>query len=101
VSEPGRHCTAEALESVTPSVLSIWRRVFQSFHRSNREDAEPQAIPRDDGSWLLAGSMSADEMADLLGITLPAKREYHTVASFATCPRLAKQQRFRAGGLRW
>jgi putative hemolysin len=35
-----------------------------------------------DGSWLLAGSMPADEMADQLGITLPAKREYHTLAGF-------------------
>jgi magnesium and cobalt exporter, CNNM family len=45
-------------------------------------EGEPQAIPRDDGSWLLSGSMPADEMADQLGITLPAKRDYQTVAGF-------------------
>jgi putative hemolysin len=64
---------------VTPAdILETIAGVF----RSDREDAEPQATPRDDGSWLLAGSMPADEMADQLGITLPAKREYHTVAGF-------------------
>src|SRR5262245_58314873 len=64
---------------VTPAdILETIAGVF----RSDRGDAEPQAIPRDDGSWLLAGSMPADEMADQLGITLPAKREYHTVAGF-------------------
>lgn len=64
---------------VTPAdILQTIAGVF----RSDREDAEPQATPRDDGSWLLAGSMPADEMADQLGITLPAKREYHTVAGF-------------------
>ena len=45
-------------------------------------DAEAQAVPRDDGSWLLAGWMPADEMADQLGITLPAYREYQTAAGF-------------------
>jgi putative hemolysin len=47
--------------------------------RSTGEAPEPDAIRRDDGSWLLAGSMPADEMADLLGITLPENRSYHTV----------------------
>jgi putative hemolysin len=50
--------------------------------RSDMGDREPQAIPRDDGSWLLAGSMPADEMADQLGIALPARREYQTLAGF-------------------
>jgi Transporter associated domain len=64
---------------VTPAdILATIAGVF----RSDREDAEAQAVPRDDGSWLLAGSMPADEMADQLGITLPAKREYHTLAGF-------------------
>ena len=64
---------------VTPAdILATIAGVF----RSDREDAEARAVPRDDGSWLLAGSMPADEMADQLGITLPAKREYHTLAGF-------------------
>ena len=38
------------------------------------------AIQRDDGSWLLPGDMAVDEMAELIGITLPPKRRYETVA---------------------
>lgn len=44
--------------------------------------SEPEAVQRDDGSWLLAGSLGADEMADRLGFTLPASRSYQTVAGF-------------------
>jgi putative hemolysin len=50
--------------------------------RAADDDAEADAVRRDDGSWLLAGSMPADEMAELLGIRLPADREYETVAGF-------------------
>ena len=48
--------------------------------RADHEAREPPAVQRDDGSWLLAGSMPADEMAEHLGITLPAERDYETVA---------------------
>lgn len=37
---------------------------------------------REDGSWLLAGSMAADEMAERLGIVIPQDRNYHTAAGF-------------------
>jgi len=47
--------------------------------RSDGEAPEPDAIRREDGSWLLAGSMPVDEMAELLGVTLPEARSYHTV----------------------
>ncbi|MCG7392334.1 hemolysin family protein [Microvirga sp. ACRRW] len=47
--------------------------------RSDGEAPEPDAVRREDGSWLLAGSMPVDEMADVLGITLPEARSYHTV----------------------
>ena len=50
--------------------------------RADDGEAEPDAIRRDDGSWLLAGSMPVDEMAELLDIRLPADREYETVAGF-------------------
>jgi len=64
---------------VTPAdVLEAIAGMF----RSDAEGEEPSAIPRDDGSWLLAGWMPADEMADQLGITLPARRDYQTVAGF-------------------
>ena len=46
-------------------------------------DAEgPPGVQRADGSWLIAGHMSADEMADTLAITLPVRRDYETVAGF-------------------
>lgn len=64
---------------VTPAdILEAIAGVF----RSNADSEEPKTIPRDDGSWLLAGWMQADEMADQLGIVLPAKRDYQTVAGF-------------------
>jgi putative hemolysin len=50
--------------------------------RSDRSDAEPNAVERDDGSWLLSGAMPADEMADTLGIALPLQRNFETVAGF-------------------
>src|SRR5262245_33523523 len=76
---------------VTPA--DILKTIAGGF-RSDGEDAGAQAVPREDGSWLLAGSMPADEMADQLGLTLPAKREYHTVAGFV----LAHLRRLPATG---
>ncbi len=62
--------------------------------RSDVPAEEQAAIPRDDGSWLLAGWMPADEMADQLGITLPPKRDYQSVAGFV----LAHLRRLPATG---
>ncbi len=42
--------------------------------------AEPDAVRRADGSWLIAGSMPADELADQLGLRLPPSRDYATAA---------------------
>jgi putative hemolysin len=44
---------------------------------------EEHSVQRADGSWLIPGSLPADEMADVLSITLPADRAYHTAAGFA------------------
>jgi putative hemolysin len=49
---------------------------------ADEDEAEGDAVRREDGSWLLAGSMPVDEMGELLGIKLPADREYETVAGF-------------------
>lgn len=49
---------------------------------SDEDVTEPKFASREDGSWLLSGWMAADEMGDLLGITLPEHREYQTVAGF-------------------
>jgi putative hemolysin len=50
--------------------------------RTDEGPAEPDAVQRDDGSWLIAGSMPADEMADRLSIAIPQERAYHTAAGF-------------------
>jgi len=47
--------------------------------RSDGDAPDPDAVRRDDGSWLLAGSMPVDEMAEILGVHLPENRSYHTV----------------------
>jgi putative hemolysin len=44
--------------------------------------AEPDAIQRADGSWLVSGLMPADEMAEQLAIPLPPSATYHTVGGF-------------------
>lgn len=62
---------------VTPAdVLEAIVGAFKS------EGDEPNAVQRADSSWLLAGSMPVDEMADQLGLALPPKRSYATVAGF-------------------
>jgi putative hemolysin len=50
--------------------------------RTDEGPAEPEAVQREDGSWLIAGSMPADEMAERLAIALPPDRSYHTAAGF-------------------
>jgi putative hemolysin len=60
---------------VTPAdVLDAIAGAFQSH-----ED-EPEAVQREDGSWLVAGWMPVDELADLLGLQLPERRSYDTAA---------------------
>ena len=49
---------------------------------TDETEAEPDAVQREDGSWLLAGWKPADDMAELLKLALPARRDYHTVAGF-------------------
>ena len=69
-----------------------------------RDEAEPGAVRREDGSWLLAGDLSADEMADLLGFALPTPRDYQTAAGFilALARRLpATGEAFTAEGWRF
>jgi putative hemolysin len=64
---------------VTPAdILEAIAGVF----KSDAEGLEPHAVERDDGSWLLAGAMPVDEMADKIGIALPDNRSYETVAGF-------------------
>jgi len=64
---------------VTPAdILEAIAGVF----KSDTAGLEPYATERDDGSWLLSGSMPVDEMAELVGVPLPEQRGYETVAGF-------------------
>jgi putative hemolysin len=60
----------------------ILEAIVGSF-RTDEGPAEPDAMQRDDGSWLISGSMPADEMVERLAISVPADRDYHTAAGFA------------------
>ena len=50
---------------------------------ASNADTDPPMVEREDGSWLLSGSLSADALTDQLGIPLPEDRDYATVAGFA------------------
>jgi putative hemolysin len=51
---------------------------------SNRDDGhDPPMVEREDGSWWLSGSLPADALSDVLGISLPEDRDYATAAGFA------------------
>ncbi len=45
-------------------------------------ETDPPLVEREDGSWLVSGSLSADTLADRLGIGLPEDRDYATTAGF-------------------
>jgi len=66
---------------VTPAdILEAITGVFRSD--LDEDDAKQNAVEREDGSWLLAGYMQADEMAEVLNIPLPVNRDYETVAGY-------------------
>lgn len=47
------------------------------------ELADPEAIKREDGSWLLDGMLSVDKFKEIFHITkLPGEGNYHTLAGF-------------------
>jgi putative hemolysin len=76
---------------VTPTdILEAIVGVF----KSDSVGREHHATERADGSWLLAGAMPVDEMAETLGIEIPKQRGYETVAGFL----LAQFQRIPATG---
>ncbi|CAN7392107.1 hemolysin family protein [Mesorhizobium sp. LjRoot246] len=65
---------------VTPA--DILEAITGVFRADTDAGDEENAVKREDGSWLLAGYMQADEMADVLGIDLPENRDYETVAGY-------------------
>lgn len=67
--------------------------------RTEEGSPEPHAVEREDGSWLLSGSMPVDELMELLSIPLPEKRVYHTVAGlmlerFGRLPKIGEHTEF-------
>jgi putative hemolysin len=66
---------------VTP--VDLLAAIAGAFASNNDEETDPPFFEREDGSWLLSGSASADVLADRLCIDLPDDRDYATVAGFA------------------
>jgi putative hemolysin len=66
---------------VTPADLLA--ALAGSFVSDQDGDTDPPLVERDDGSWLVSGSVSADALTDALGIGLPEERDYSTAAGFA------------------
>ena len=66
---------------VTPgSILAALAGVFRN---DVEEGEEPELVEREDGSWLVSGSASADLLTDRFGMRLPEDRDFSTVAGFA------------------
>ena len=66
---------------VTPG--SILAALAGTFANDIDEGDGPPCLERDDGSWLVSGAASADLLSDRMGISLPADRDYSTIAGFA------------------
>jgi putative hemolysin len=66
---------------VTPSDLLV--ALAGAFASDFDVDTDPPLVERDDGSWWVSGSVSADLLSDRLGIRLPDDRDYATTAGFA------------------
>jgi putative hemolysin len=87
---------------VTPADLLA--ALAGGFASDQDAHTEPPLVERDDGSWWVSGSLSADALADRLGIDLPDDRDYATAAGFAlsVLKRLPEVgERFTFGGWRW
>ena len=87
--------TNTAISKASSRRPTFWRRSL-ACSAPTSTPATRTPVQRDDGSWLLAGYMPADEMADHLGIDLPETRDYETVAGFVlahctTCRRPASR----------
>jgi putative hemolysin len=59
----------------------ILEAIVGSFH-TEEGPAEPAAVKRDDGSYLISGWMPAVDSSELLKIPFPASRQYQTFAGF-------------------
>src|ERR1700761_6871933 len=66
---------------VTPG--SLLTAIAGAFASDQEEGYDPALVEREDGSHLISGALSADAMAEKLGIPLPEDRDYATAAGFA------------------
>ncbi|HEY5711469.1 MAG TPA: hemolysin family protein [Allosphingosinicella sp.] len=66
---------------VTPG--NLLTALTGNFITSADFDTDPPLVERDDGSWWVSGSVSADAMAEHLCFRLPDDRDYATAAGFA------------------
>ncbi|SON54840.1 Magnesium and cobalt efflux protein CorC [Hartmannibacter diazotrophicus] len=65
---------------VTPA--DVLGAIAGAFRSDLDEGESEDAFQREDGSWLIAGSMPAEDMAETIGMALPAERGYNTTAGF-------------------
>ena len=66
---------------VTPADLLA--AIAGEFASDQDEGTDPPLVEREDGSWLISGSLPADVMAERLGLTLSEDRDFATAAGFA------------------
>src|SRR5206468_6166465 len=66
---------------VTPG--SILAALAGTFANDVEQGEDPPLVEREDGSFLVSGSASADLLTGRLGVNLPEDRVYSTVAGFA------------------
>jgi putative hemolysin len=63
----------------------LFEEIFGDITDFNEEPEEPQIIQRDDGSWLLDGMLSIEELLEQFSIPESAidRGNYHTLGGFA------------------
>jgi len=66
---------------ITPA--DILTAITGAFASDQDGDHDPALVAREDGSWLVSGSLSADVLAERLEIELDEDRDFATVAGFA------------------
>lgn len=66
---------------VTP--VDLLTALVGSFSSDREHGERPGIVEREDGSLLVSGSLSADALADRIGIDYEADREFATAAGFA------------------
>jgi len=66
---------------VTP--VDLLAAIAGTFASDEESDTDPPLVQREDGSWLVSGSLPADRLAEQLDLQLPEDRDYATTAGFA------------------